>query len=75
MPTEVTRAQRPSRITFGTQAIVAFFEVNGEATELSASDKEMPAWAACIHTKKRNIFFCSVEISCFFEMNANIDLP
>lgn len=43
MPTDVTSAQRPSRITFGTHAIVAFFEVNGEATELSASDNDIPA--------------------------------
>ena len=31
---------------FGTQEMLACFEVNGEATEASASDREIPAWAA-----------------------------
>ena len=32
-------------ITVGTHSMLAFFEVNGEATEASASDSEIPAWA------------------------------
>ena len=43
MPKEVTNAARPSRINSGTQEILGLFEVNGEATEASASDKEIPA--------------------------------
>lgn len=46
IPKEVTRADLPSLMIFGTQAIVGFLEVNGEATELSASDKDIPVCAA-----------------------------
>lgn len=46
IPTDVTSAARPCFMMFGTQAIVGFFDVNGEATELSASDKDIPVWAA-----------------------------
>ena len=33
-------------MTVGTQVIFGVLEVNGDATEASASDKEIPAWAA-----------------------------
>ena len=45
-PKLVTKAALPSLMRVGTQEMLAFFEVKGEATEASASDKEMPAWAA-----------------------------
>lgn len=32
-------------MTVGTHEILGVFEVKGEATEASASDKEIPAWA------------------------------
>ena len=43
---EVTRAARPSLINWGTQPMSACREVKGEATLASASDREMPTWAA-----------------------------
>lgn len=46
IPNEVTKADLPSFIMFGTHAMVGFLEVNGEATELSASEREIPVWAA-----------------------------
>jgi hypothetical protein len=33
-------------MTLGTQVMLGFLEVNGAATDASASDKEIPAWAA-----------------------------
>ena len=33
------------RMTSGTQEMLGVFDVNGETTEASASDSEMPAWA------------------------------
>ena len=33
------------RITWGTQEMFGVFEVNGDTTEASASDSEIPAWA------------------------------
>ena len=42
-PKLVTKAALPSLMRVGTQEMLAFFEVKGEATEASASDKEMPA--------------------------------
>ena len=35
----------PSRINSGTQDMFGSFDVNGDATEASASDNEIPAWA------------------------------
>lgn len=32
-------------MTVGTHEMLGVFEVKGEATEASASDKEIPAWA------------------------------
>lgn len=46
MPKEVTKAARPSLMTRGTQEMLASAEVKGDATEASASDSEIPAWAA-----------------------------
>lgn len=46
IPNEVTKAALPSLIMRSTQEMFATVEVNGEATELSASDREIPAWAA-----------------------------
>ena len=46
MPKEVTNAALPSRISSGTHDILGCLDVNGEATEASASDKDIPAWAA-----------------------------
>lgn len=46
IPKEVTKAARPSRMTVGTHEMFATFEVNGEATDDSASDKDIPVWAA-----------------------------
>ena len=45
-PKEVTRAERPSRITRGTHSMLGLLEVKGEATEASAFESEMPAFAA-----------------------------
>ena len=42
----VVRAALPSMMTLGTQVILGTLEVKGAATLASASDKEMPAWAA-----------------------------
>jgi len=33
------------RMTSGTQEMLGVFDVNGETTEASASDNEMPVWA------------------------------
>lgn len=46
IPKEVTRAARPSRITVRTQEMLVSRLVNGEATEDSVSDKEIPVCAA-----------------------------
>ena len=46
IPNEVTRAARPSLTSSGTQEMSGSREVKGEATEASASDKDMPALAA-----------------------------
>lgn len=46
IPKLVTRAALPSRTTFITQDILGFLEVKGDATDDSASDKEIPVWAA-----------------------------
>ena len=35
----------PSRITSGTQEILGSFDVNGDATDASASDNDIPACA------------------------------
>ena len=45
-PKDVTSAARPSRTRDGTQDMSGVLEVNGEATDASASDREMPACAA-----------------------------
>lgn len=42
IPKDVTKAARPSRITVGTQEMLATFDVKGEATDDSASDRDMP---------------------------------
>ena len=41
----VTKAQRPSFITSITQLMFATFDVNGEATDASASDNDIPQCA------------------------------
>lgn len=46
IPNDVTNAALPSRMMRSTQEMLATVEVNGDATELSASDREIPAWAA-----------------------------
>ena len=43
---EVTRAHRPSFIKFITHSTFCIFEVKGAATEASASDRDIPTWAA-----------------------------
>lgn len=50
-PNEVTKAARPSLITVGTQLMSVIWDVNGLATEASASDKLIPAWAAWKYPK------------------------
>lgn len=40
-PKEVTRAQRPSRISVGMQVMFGIREVNGAATEASASAERL----------------------------------
>jgi hypothetical protein len=42
-PNDVTKAARPSRIRVGTHDMSGVFDVNGEATDASASDNDMPA--------------------------------
>ena len=42
----VVRAALPSMMTLGTQVMLGTLEVKGEATLASASDRDMPAWAA-----------------------------
>jgi len=42
IPKEVTKAARPSRITVGTHEMFGTLDVNGEATDDSASDKDIP---------------------------------
>ena len=42
----VVNAALPSMMTLGTQVILGTLEVKGEATLASASDRDMPAWAA-----------------------------
>lgn len=46
IPNEVTKAALPSLMMRRTQEMLATVEVNGDATELSASDREIPACAA-----------------------------
>lgn len=46
IPKLVTRAQRPSVMSSGTQEMLDFLEVKEEATDASASDREIPALAA-----------------------------
>lgn len=46
MEKDVARAHLPSLMRVGTQATLGSLEVNGAATEASASDKEMPTSAA-----------------------------
>ena len=46
IPNEVTKAARPSLTSSGTHEMSGSREVKGEATEASASDKDMPALAA-----------------------------
>lgn len=46
IPKLVTRAQRPSLMRMGMHDIFGSCEVKGEATEASASEREIPAWAA-----------------------------
>ncbi|KAF4533322.1 hypothetical protein B566_EDAN004443 [Ephemera danica] len=45
-PNDVTRAARPSFTTKGTHEMLASFDVKGEATDDSASEREIPTWAA-----------------------------
>ncbi len=45
IPNELTKEARPWAIKVGTHSMFWFLEVNGDATDASASDKEMPAWA------------------------------
>lgn len=42
---EVTKAHRPSLMTCKTQLMFGIFDVNGEATDASASESDMPACA------------------------------
>lgn len=46
IPKDVTRAARPSEITCGTQEMSSPLDVNGDAADDSASESEIPAWAA-----------------------------
>ena len=46
IPKAVTRAHLLSLMRIGTQEISGVLEVNGDATDASASDNEMPALAA-----------------------------
>lgn len=41
----VTKLHLPSLMSFSTQVMSGFFEVNGEATDASSSDRETPTWA------------------------------
>ena len=45
MLNEVTSAHRPSLMTWITHEMFGFFEVNGDATDASESDNEIPQWA------------------------------
>lgn len=47
-PKDVTREHRPSLITSGTHVMFWIFDVNGAATEASASDNEIPTCASGI---------------------------
>ena len=46
IPDDVDRAARPSRMTLGTHEMLASRDVNGEATDDSASESETPTCAA-----------------------------
>ena len=43
---EVARAALPSLSSFTTQVMLGTLEVKGEATLASASERDIPAWAA-----------------------------
>lgn len=45
IPKLVTKAHRPSRITFVTHVIFVIWEVNGAAIDASAWESDMPTWA------------------------------
>ncbi len=45
-PNEVTSAHLPSLTTAGTQVMSGEREVKGAATDASASEREIPTWAA-----------------------------
>ena len=65
IPNDVTNAARPSRITIGTHSIFGFLDVNGLATDASALDNDIPAFAIKFNRLKQKCIFI------FFVLNFN----
>lgn len=56
IPKLVTRAHLPSVINVGTQVMSGTVDVNGAAIDASATDREIPMWAAFRAFKKLRSF-------------------